>query len=245
MTQLPFPGDDASTEAAEYALHLMGPGERAEFEARLAVSGALRAELARWQEAFVALAADIVPVAPPAALRPAIEGRIFGKERRRWSLPGLVGGTLGGGLVAGAVLVVAVLVLPQSRLGMPEPGVPERSGGTVREAAGLGADLASEDGALRVAVRLAADGEALTVTRASGAPAPGRALELWLIAETEEAPISLGVLPDARTARLGLPPALAAMLGTAVLAISDEPEGGSPTGAPTGAVLAAGPITPL
>ena len=39
--------------------------------------------------------------------------------------------------------------------------------------------------------------------------------------------------------------ALRAALEGAVLAISDEPTGGSPTGAPTGDVLALGEITPL
>jgi anti-sigma-K factor RskA len=67
-------------------------------------------------------------------------------------------------------------------------------------------------------------------------------LELWLI-EGDAAPVSLGVLPEAPQARVPLDRALAARIAAgALLAISDEPEGGSPTGAPTGAVLAAGPV---
>ena len=42
---------------------------------------------------------------------------------------------------------------------------------------------------------------------------------------------------------LRLPPAVTSQLAPdAVLAVSDEPPGGSPTGLPTGTVLAAGPL---
>ena len=82
----------------------------------------------------------------------------------------------------------------------------------------------------------------IDLTRLAGEPAAGRDFELWLI-EGGNAPRSLGLLPDSGPARITLPPSLASRLsGGATLAISDEPVGGSPTGAPTGAVLALGEL---
>jgi anti-sigma-K factor RskA len=69
-------------------------------------------------------------------------------------------------------------------------------------------------------------------------------LELWAILPGQ-APISLGVLPDSETARILVPAALRSQAAQFTLAITDEPLGGSPTGGPTGDVLAAGPMTTL
>jgi anti-sigma-K factor RskA len=44
---------------------------------------------------------------------------------------------------------------------------------------------------------------------------------------------------------LPLPEALRGTVAGLVLAVSDEPPGGSPTGAPTGAVLAVGQVSAL
>lgn len=240
MTQLPFPGTDASVEAAEYALHLMSPETRREFETRLAVSGALRAELAFWEEALAALASGVDPVTPPEALRGRIEKRLFGRGKgRRWSLASLLGGALGGGLVAAAAVVMAILVLPQVRLGLPDAPVP--GGGPVIAPSYI-AELASEDGTMRIFARVAADGDRLQVERLSGTAGEDRALELWLIVESAPGPVSLGVLPAATQAVLAIPETLRGALPGALIAVSDEPAGGSPTGAPTGPVLAAGAL---
>ncbi|MEM1233705.1 MAG: anti-sigma factor, partial [Pseudomonadota bacterium] len=84
----------------------------------------------------------------------------------------------------------------------------------------------------------------LTAARLEGAPEDGRDHELWLILPGE-APVSLGLL-DAQgrvIADLSIVPA--EVLAGATLAVSDEPDGGSTTGAPTGAVLAVGNLTLL
>jgi anti-sigma-K factor RskA len=79
----------------------------------------------------------------------------------------------------------------------------------------------------------------LVIERVAGAAAEsGRDHELWLILG-EAAPVSLGLLGE--TTRI----AMADLPEGAVLAISLEPEGGSPTGAPTGPVLALGPLAKL
>ena len=84
------------------------------------------------------------------------------------------------------------------------------------------------------------------ITRQGGASAPqGRAQELWLIADADSAPISLGLLGGEQQIVVPVAESLRGALEGATLAVSDEPEGGSPTGAPTGPVLAAGQITAL
>ena len=67
-----------------------------------------------------------------------------------------------------------------------------------------------------------------------------RAAELWL-SPSGGAPQSLGVIDPTHTGRMSIPQALRAGLGAdALLAVSVEPLGGSPTGQPTGPVVAKG-----
>ncbi|TNE40885.1 MAG: anti-sigma factor, partial [Alphaproteobacteria bacterium] len=80
--------------------------------------------------------------------------------------------------------------------------------------------------------------------RVKGAPARGRSFELWLI-EGGNAPVSLGLVPDKARGNVKVPAALQHKFANAVLAISDEPEGGSPTGKATGPVLALGQLSAI
>jgi anti-sigma-K factor RskA len=73
--------------------------------------------------------------------------------------------------------------------------------------------------------------------------AQGRAPELWLIPSGQN-PIAVGMIARDKPTTLALDPTLLAQLGpTAALAVSVEPIGGSPTGQPTGAVIAKGAIS--
>lgn len=100
-----------------------------------------------------------------------------------------------------------------------------------REAA-LVATLQTEDAALVYEARHL--GDTLTITRVAGQPAAeGQVHELWIIAP-DAAPVSLGLLADAPLAvQYPVPPR------GWTLAVSIEPAGGSPTGAPTGPVILA------
>ena len=60
--------------------------------------------------------------------------------------------------------------------------------------------------------------------------------ELWMLPANGAAPVSLGLLPQQGEQLLDWP-AAAEGLAIAALAVSLEPRGGSPTGAPTGPVL--------
>ncbi len=76
------------------------------------------------------------------------------------------------------------------------------------------------------------DGAQLQITRLAGTAAPaGQVHQLWIIAPGA-APVALGLLGDAPLeVQYPTPPA------GWVLAVSVEPAGGSPTGAPTGPVI--------
>ncbi len=91
--------------------------------------------------------------------------------------------------------------------------------------------------ALVVAIDLET-GQALV--RAVGIEAPsGRSLQLWSI-EGDAAPRSLGLIDTNKPVRR----AMEAQPG-ALIAVSSEPPGGSPTGLPTGPVLYTGPLVAL
>jgi anti-sigma-K factor RskA len=72
--------------------------------------------------------------------------------------------------------------------------------------------------------------------------AADRSLELWTLPKGA-APQSLGLVPASGTIKLKLAQLSASALpNIPALAISLEPKGGSPTGAPTGPVLYSGPL---
>ena len=72
-----------------------------------------------------------------------------------------------------------------------------------------------------------------------------RSMELWLIPQGGK-PASLGLISAGQPVQLNLPPELLKQVGSgATLAVSLEPLGGSPTGQPTGEVIAHGSLSRL
>ena len=96
----------------------------------------------------------------------------------------------------------------------------------------------------RVSAKLTPDRRTLELQAARPVHAgPAQSYELWLIPAEGGAPLSLAVLGN-HDARVPVAPAHSKRLVPgAKLAISVEPAGGSPTGGPTGPVIAAGAIT--
>ena len=92
-----------------------------------------------------------------------------------------------------------------------------------------------------VTVDLAA--QSLTIRPVAEVEVAEQDLELWLIAG-QAAPRSLGLLSPEQEVSLALPAAWQEP-EPAVLAISLEPLGGSPTGAPTGPVVLQGSLIPV
>ncbi len=73
-----------------------------------------------------------------------------------------------------------------------------------------------------------------------------RAARANAMLDGETRPRSLGLIQPGQPIKLEIPPDLAGRLTPdATLAVSLEPPGGSPTGQPTGPVIAAGKLTSL
>ena len=221
--------------AGEYSLHLLNSADRDAFDDRLANEPDLRAILRDWDEGFIALAADIDPSAPPRHLKNQISLLLFQDTKIPDAPPvrnpGRYLGGLFGALTAGVLAMLMLVALPESYLYPPGDAYT--------------AQIQSEDRSLIVTARYDARQRSLHIDRLEGQSPEGRVLELWLIAEGSATPVSLGVLPASQEARLRLDSTIVAQLAQGTLAISEEPPGGSPTGLPTGAVLAVGAVTEL
>ena len=153
---------------------------------------------------------------------------LFGPPEKKKGLIarlGLLGTVIGG--VIGAVVVLAM---------------PDRIGFMQDPAQTYVAELTDDLDTFVVQARFDPASNQLDLTRTAGGPREGRALEIWLIAG-DNAPVSLGVWPKGQANAVpDIPADLALQMAGGVLAVSDEPEGGSPTGAPTGDVLAVGQV---
>lgn len=233
--------NEAQANAAEYVLGLLTPSEAQAFEVLMESDPQVQADYARWAEDFVGLTDDIAPVAPPAALLDRIRAAAFGTaatadpapaSQARASQPrrslmqrlGLLPAA-GGGLIAAMIALWGINLI----------------WGPTLDPATATVVLASADDQLQVEVGYVEGSGTLTVTRAAGAAPAGQVLELWVI-KGDAAPVSLGVLPAAANGTLEVAQALWPLLRGAQCAISVEPPGGSPTGAPTGEILAVAPI---
>lgn len=223
-----LPPDDAEDAlAAEYVLGVLTLGERATAADRMRRDSRFAARVAHWQARLAPLDAETPEVAPSPELLRRIESRLFPAPPRnpRWRF---VLGLAGGMLAAAAVAVLLLVVLPLR----PGPDAPEQR-------ATLRAELVAEDTTLAFAALWREDG-LLQVRRVSGEDAgDDQDYELWLIG-SDGVPASLGLLRG--LAAQAMVPDLGAGM---TLAVSLEPAGGSTTGAPTGPVLAAAPLTAI
>lgn len=219
MTPLPssVPPDDMDLRAAEYALGVGDAAQRQAVEAEARRNPALAARIADWEAHFAGMNGDYAE-APLPDLLPQIEARLFPKAPAAPRREPFWRRSFGLGAGVAAILVAGWLAF-----------IPQKPD--------LVAALAPQPGQA-VAFRAAVTGGEMTVALVSGdGPGEGQDFELWII-RGDAAPVSLGVLP-ADGERLTLPDPTEG----AVLAVSLEPKGGSTTGAPTGPILALGPLT--
>lgn len=210
--------------AAEYVLGTLPGEERHAARERIEVDGAFAARVRMWEAWMAPLNEDYADADIPDLL-PRIEERLFGATpqapapRRSWFSFGWRGGALATAVAAMLVFFVIALWPPQ-----PAPMV-------------LQADLTAEEIELRFVARWDATAGQLELSRVVGEPAPaGQDYELWLI-DDDGVPRSLGVLHAPVTQ---LTTVLAPGL---TLAVSLEPEGGSPGPVPSGPVLTAAVLT--
>jgi anti-sigma-K factor RskA len=225
-------GGDRIT-AAEYVLGVLGANERRAVERRLPQEPALAAEVAFWEERLGALADAVAPVPPPADAWARI-ARAIGTPAptARASLWQSLAFWRGFAIASAALATAAVALLAYVAL-VPEARAP------------LMATLSGSAGQPNFVAAVTASGNSIVVVPAALLTNDPRAIELWLIPAGER-PRSLGLIQPGQPIRLNIPPDLAGRLTPdATLAVSLEPPGGSPTGQPTGPVIATGKLTSL
>lgn len=224
--------DPKEQAVADYVLGLLPPAEREAFERRLAEDPELRRLLRLWEERLSRLYAGVEPVEPPSRVWKHIARRLDdeahpGRLRLWMQSIWLWRGATALALIA----LVAVLLMP---LREPEQGLPQAPvySLVVRDAQAHPLWIVNLDWRRHH----------LDVTPvAQVSPGKGKDHELWLVPATKgAAPISLGVLgPGGLSGKL---PADIDPDNTKALAVSLEPSGGSPTGAPTGPILYVAPV---
>jgi len=212
--------------AAEYVLGVLDAGERVEAQRLAATDPAFAADVAAWQARLAPLDSAYGEEPPPDRVRQAVEARLFGPAAA--PQPARFGIGFWRGLAFASMAALAVALLSHvTRIDR------EQQGGM------LIVSLEAADSPVRF-LAVYEPGEAVRLRPVSGEPGEGRDFQLWLV-EGGAAPVSLGVLPRTGTAEFRLPPSIADRLREeATLAVSLEPAGGSPTGQPTGPVVAAG-----
>ena len=228
-------------QAAEYVLGTLSAEERAAFEIVLAESGEARRAVAEWQMRLVPLSAAVQEVTPPSAVWDEIESALpqvsrdagvignigfdtailsvmLRRSRNRWRNAACLAGALAAGLT--------LFVLDRDILRRAEPqasyvAVVNRGGD--QPALIIRVDLKSQNVFVRPV--------------ATEVP-PGRSLELWYIGQGKT-PKSMGLV-DKTPLKTALPSD--ATVEKANFAVTIEPEGGSPTGGPTGPIVYSGQL---
>jgi anti-sigma-K factor RskA len=235
------PEDESRTLAAEYVLGVLGAEERRAVETRMAEDASFAREVGEWEERLGGMASYVTPATPPAQTWLRIQASLgeqpFGAAAAPVSIWQSVAFwrsfSIGSSVLAAAC--VAALVYVGMR---PAPIAPPR--------APLLATLTGAKTKMpNFVAAIGSDGRSLTIVPAALLTADKRSMELWLIPEGGK-PASLGLISAGQPVQLNLPPALLKQVGSgATLAVSLEPLGGSPTGQPTGEVIAHGSLSRL
>ncbi|HUE46069.1 MAG TPA: anti-sigma factor [Aestuariivirgaceae bacterium] len=228
-------GDDLV--AAEYVLGVTPAQERQDVARRIASDTAFARLVDAWEMLLSPLARNYDEVPPPEALKRALDRRLFHAGQPDTGPSDSAASRLWQSLTVWRGIAAASLVALFVYVALPFAGPPAEG-----PAVGLVASLAAEDSDVRYLAVYDAARDRVGLSRMSGIPAAEHDFELWVI-EGDNSPVSLGVIPPGETVQLTIPEAVSRMLGeTAILAISLEPVGGSPTGQPTGPVVAAGDL---
>jgi anti-sigma-K factor RskA len=224
--------DDIDDFAAEYVLGTLDDAERRDVAARRVTDATLNEAIIAWETRLGPLAETIPSVAAPDGAFDLIQRRLTAPagandnvvdlRRRlgRWRFAAISTGALA------ACLAIGIAVWPMLR---PPAG---------SFVAVLQKDAASP--AFLISVNM--DTRVLTVRPVAAPPEPGRSYELWLVNAKLGGPRSLGVIDDRATSIRQASTYDRATVEDATYAVSLEPAGGSPTGAPTGPVLFTGKL---
>ena len=221
---------EPDTAAAELALGALDGEERAAALRRMIAEPTFARDVERWRDHFASLFAGVAEVTAPNGLFEKITARIGGtnavvpiRSRNPWKPAALAASVA-------ALLMTAVALRP-----VEAPPVPIATAPMI--AAMALTDTTTSQPALY-------DADSGLVKMPGPMPIPaGRSAQLWVI-EGDAAPKPLGTFHSVGAGSFEAEAKIGAVItpGTK-LAITLEPMGGSPTGKPTGPVIASGLLT--
>jgi anti-sigma-K factor RskA len=236
----PVQENDDDLRYAEYVLGVLDVDARAAVALDIESSPAAAAAVAVWERNLLPLAEEVVDVAPA----PYVWARI--SDALKLNAPDRVVPRKGLwnnlqlwhwiGIGASAVAIASVMFIVTPPRPSPAP---------VSVSAGyMVSNIQQDNGVTGWTATIDLQNARMVVVPAGPtAFEQGRAPELWLIPSGQK-PISVGMIMPDKPTTLALDKALLSRLGpTAALAVSVEPIGGSPTGQPTGPVIAKGAIS--
>ena len=222
--------------AAEFALGTLDAGERATLAARRLRESDLDDAIHAWEWRLAPLAEATPPIEPPRDYLAAIEARLkaigsaspvvaLQQRLARWRAAAIGSASLA------ALLAIGLVVGQTHRAAAPNEFV---------------AILQTSPEAPAFVASVNIDTRELTVRPLAATPQSGKSYELWIIDPKLGAPRSLGVIGAAGVTR-GRPLGAydRAVVEGATYAVTVEPPGGSPTGAPSGPPVFVGKLVPV
>jgi anti-sigma-K factor RskA len=215
--------------AAEYALGVLAGTERAAAERLFERDANFARMVAAWEQRLTPWAREIEEVSPPPHIWNAIEAALPAAQPRRDSLWQSL--MFWRGFALASALAAACLggLIYFGAIGGRAPLLATIEGGGAR------VFVATVD----------TKNHSIAVVPAAFSADTTRVPELWLI-PADGKPRPLGLLRGDRAVTIVIPPEFVAQtVSNAVLAVSLEPPGGSPTGQPTGPVIGTGKLTSL
>ncbi len=254
--------------AGEYVLGVLDSEQQHAALQRMQADTQFAGEVAAWERHFAPWLESIAPLAVPDHIWPRIQqtlgllgpmspsranmqDKAIGRDKSSWwNSVGTWRWLTAGSLAAAAASLFALMVNtqrlePASPPAQPIATVPVPPPAPVQSVPDMVAAIATDDG--RTAFMASIDsehGKIMMVPMAAEIP-EGMVPELWLI-PPGGAPQSLGVLDPTRAHSVDIPDAMrGAFAPDALVAVSLEPPGGSPTGQPTGPVIAKGGIAAI
>ena len=221
----------AEALAIDYVVGTLRGGARRRFEALLPAHAQLRGATRAWEERLMPLTAVLAPVQPSREVWRRISDRIGSQReaaatppRGAWQRLGFWRGLAG--LATVAAFAFGVLLMNPAVVPPPVVVV-------------LAATDAVAGAAAAPSIVASISGDGTTLVARPIVPVAARAdrsLELWAV-PAQGVPRSLGLLPGGRgTVALHA----RVLAGADTLAVTVEPLGGSPSGAPTGPIVYAG-----
>jgi len=229
-------GTEPDTAAAELALGVLDGAERGAALRRMIAEPAFAREVERWRDHFAMLFAGVADVAAPAGLFEQVEARIDGRAGPQRRVNPWKPTAIAASLAALAMTAVALRPVEAPPVA-PAPIVATAPMPTTTPPM-IAAMALTDTNASQPALY---DADAGMVKMPGPMPIPeGRSAQLWVI-EGDQAPRPLGTFRATGPGSYVAEAKIGAVItpGTK-LTITLEPLGGSPTGKPTGPVIASG-----